>query len=121
MFRTSKDFRRLCKERVASTFAALGLEVPLFYDVPGHQYAVAELKHRGQIHKIEVYDDDVVMLAGKSLFECYMRDEWQNEDTLISGFTTRLTRYLSGGSWEGPNEERLPYKIGAAFKRLWRR
>ena len=121
---TLKDFREPCRDRVMATFSALGLDVPGFREVEDANYLLAEFEHRGRTHRIEIYDDSVVMLEGRHLFEAYMAKENESTQSLIDGFTTRLSRYLTGGPWEGPDEkgpiDRVRAAAGAALRSLRR-
>jgi hypothetical protein len=106
VWRASSSFAQRCMERIAATFRAAGRNAPEFLpdssiDVP---YFRARFEHLGKTHTLEVCRDQVTMHAGPLLFECYMKAEWSSEDAYITGFATRLSRYLGGGKWEGQNE-----------------
>jgi hypothetical protein len=114
------DFRKACRERVVTTFTTLGLAAPGFREVEGGRYLVAEFEHRGRTHRIEIYDDSVVMLEGRYLFEAYMPKENESEQALIDGFTARLSRYLTGGPWDGLDEKSPIDRVRAAAARVFR-
>ena len=52
-----------------------------------------------QSHRIEIYEDSVVMHQGDRLFEPYMTQELESDQAQIQGFCERLDRYLGGGDW----------------------
>lgn len=83
----------------------------------------ASFSCEGQEHRIELYGDSMVMLAGESLFEVYMPAEFKTERAYVMGFAERLDRYLSGGDWAGPDEagavEKWLRKLWPRWKR-WR-
>lgn len=60
--------------------------------------------YRSIPHNIELATDSPWMYAGEIRFECYLRPEWRNFQTLAEGFVKRLDRYLSGGPWAGQDE-----------------
>ena len=103
------DFQKDCIQRIGEVFSRHHLEPPTFVRGEGSSgwyWAIFSLN--AQEHRIEVYPNIVVMHRGESYFECYMDEEWKSEEALIEGFATRLDRYLSGGSWAGPDEKGLP-------------
>ncbi|MCI0423968.1 MAG: hypothetical protein L0312_32945 [Acidobacteria bacterium] len=120
--RVSPDFQRRCHDRVLQVFKELGLPRPVFRDMSGERPSLtAGFEHRGKTHSIEIYSDDVVMIEGESLYECYLRSEFRSEESWIEGFASRLSRYLSGGDWAGPDEEGWPEKAAEGLKRLLHR
>lgn len=117
--RISSEFRERCRARLVGVFAGLGLQLPRFREVRGERPSLtAQFEHQGRSHDIEIYADDVVMLEGKSLYECYLRREYRNDESLIEGFASRLSRYLTGGSWAGPDEQGWPEKVADGLRRL---
>jgi hypothetical protein len=115
--RLSKEFAARCRDRILDVFASLDLEPPRFQAREGNlPYIAGEFAHGGRTYRIEIYNENVVMHEGGRYYECYMRDEFQNEESLIRGFAIRLTRLLSGGPWEGPDEKSVFDRI-VAFAR----
>jgi len=121
MLTDGKGFREFCRERVATTLSTLGLDRPAFGEAQDGSYLLAEFEHRGRVHRIEIYDDGVVMLEGQHLFEPYMPAENESLGSLVDGFTTRLSRYLAGGPWEGPAEKGPIDRIRAATRTILRK
>ena len=60
---------------------------------------------KGEEHVLAVFEDNVNMRQGPSLYECYMPEEFVGEDVRVENFVVRLDRYLSGLSWAGEGEE----------------
>ncbi len=87
----------------------------------GLEWFAADFVLNGREHTIGVYDDDVTMTAESRLFECYLRREYLSEATLVDGFSARLTRYLSGGPWDDPDEQGVLELIKGKMKGLFRR
>lgn len=113
-------FQGLCGERLSQVMLRHGRDVS-FKHVNGDPGPIAVVfEFDGRTHEIGIYEDTVNMREGKSLFECYMTEEFESELALIEGFATRLDRYLSGGPWEGPDETGLPDLIKGSVKRFFR-
>lgn len=119
-FRPSKDFRSNSRERIFSVFSSVGTVAPTFDDSPGERYLIGQFELRQVPHTIEIYDDTIVMHAGKHLFECYMPEEYRTEESYISGFASRLGRYLRGEEWAGPTERTIGGLIRHSLSRLMR-
>ncbi|HKI00414.1 MAG TPA: hypothetical protein VKK31_00395 [Thermoanaerobaculia bacterium] len=115
-------FQQACIQRIEEVFSRHHLEAPSFMQGEGSSgWYWATFSLKGQEHRIEVYPDIVVMHRGESYFECYMDEEWKSEEALIEGFAIRLDRYLSGGSWAGPDEKGLPDLIKQKVEKVLRR
>lgn len=121
----SASFRDECRDRIAGVFVARGLQAPVFRRWGEDEVRLlGQFDHSGRTHEIEISEGDIVMTQGKQLFECYLRDEYGDNESLIQGFTDRLGRYLSGGGWAGPAEADLGAWVHGGFRwlvRAWRR
>lgn len=116
---TSKDFKVRCRDRVLEVFASLGGEAPTFRALRGDlEYLSGDFQHEGRTYTIEIYDENVLVQEGKHRYECYLREEWVSEESLLNGFASRLTRLLSGGPWAAPGEGSFLSRVGAAIKKL---
>jgi hypothetical protein len=117
----SASFRDECRDRIAGVFVACRLRPPDFRRWGDREVRLlARFEHAGRIHEIEISEDDIVMTQGKQLFECYLREEHRNPESLIQAFTYRLGRYLSGGDWARPTEPGLRAWVCGGFRRLVR-
>lgn len=118
----SRTFQASCVERIRGVLAEHGYaDVTFVRRTDGRFRWVASFVFQGKRHKIEVYEDGPVMLCGKQLFEPYQPEEFQDKQALREGFATRLDRYLSGGSWEGPDEAGVWESLKASLKRIFSR
>ena len=112
-------FREECRERIAAVITSRGLPPPTFRAWGDDEVRfLAQFEHAGCLHEIEISEHDIVMTQGRQLFECYLRGEYRDNESLIQGFTDRLGRYLSGGGWAGPDETKLFAWVCGAFRRL---
>jgi hypothetical protein len=75
---------------------------------------------QGKDYVISVSPDHVLMHSadGRSAYECYLKHELSTPESLISGFASRLDRYIGGGSWAGPDEEGLLDRILNKLRRF---
>ena len=64
-------FQRTCIGRIGETLATHALQVPTFHRQDRGWY-VGEFRFRERAYRIEVYDDLVVMHAGRYYYEPYM-------------------------------------------------
>jgi hypothetical protein len=121
VFKGGKEFQQKCVARLLEVFVENGLdEVRFERRSNGLNWFAAEFTLKGRQHTVGVYERDVTMTAGDSLFECYMRHEFASEEALIESFAARLDRYLSGGPWEGLDEKSFPELIKEKVKSLLR-
>jgi hypothetical protein len=108
-----------CRDAVALVFQSEGFEAPHFSasDTGDQEFWVATFRLRGEEHRIEIARDLPMLYVGNRRLECYLPEEFENQDALIKGFAARLRRLLSGGSWGDPAEQGLPDRV----RRFWRR
>lgn len=62
-------------------------------------YYLAEVEYRGRLYEIGIYPDDLNIHCGKSLFEPYLRREYENDDVLLASFLERVRLLFSGREW----------------------
>lgn len=118
----SREFQESCAARIREVLARHGYDdVSFEYVTNGLPRYVAEIDVQGKPHEIEVYETRPVMLSGKQLFEPYMPEEFESQESLLDGFATRLDRYLGGGGWEGPDEPGFWQAVKLSFKGLFGR
>ena len=115
------EFQQACIERLSQVLKKHKKEGSFEHQVNGLVRFTVVFDFEGRTYEIGIYKETVTMWEGRSLFECYMPEEFESEPALIDGFATRLDRYLSGGPWEGPAEKGLPDLIKENVKRLFRR
>jgi hypothetical protein len=116
--RLTSELRTRCRDQIAAVLAAHGLEAPLFRGTDGRAWLSGQFEYHGRTHVINIDDDNVVMLVGTQLFECYQSSEFESADSLISSFTERLARYLDGGAWAGPDEKGLREALIGVLRRM---
>jgi hypothetical protein len=51
---------------------------------------------------VAIYDDEINIVQGPNLYECFLPDEFGSDEALVESFATRLRRLLSGGDWATP-------------------
>ena len=98
----SPGLQRLCLDSIIGVLEEHGYPSPRasFHLVENDlRRYVAEIEIRGEPHQIEVYEQQPVMLKGKSLFELELRHEFLDEATVAKSFAARLDRYLKSGEW----------------------
>jgi hypothetical protein len=117
----TEGFRDFCRREVAMVFSSLGHDAPTFRKASDGDHLVGEFRYRDRDHRIEIYNDDVVMLDGVHLFEAYMPREWETAESVVAGFCERLRRYLAGGPWDVLEDE-SPFiaRVRAAARALFR-
>ncbi len=117
-------FQETCARRVAEVLSRHGFASTIFVAGEGTSswYWTAFQFHQKE-HRIEIYPKIVVMHQDEDqlYFECYMNDEFESEAALIKGFSTRLDRYLGGGTWEGPEEKGFLEVVKGKIERLFGR
>jgi hypothetical protein len=106
----SPTFKDRCRDRILTVFSALHLQAPSFEQRYGTGSLAGDFEIGGTPHEIEIYGEGVVMHSGRHAYECYMPKELRSEEALIEAFAGRLTRLLSGGTWEEPSEQ--PWWLG---------
>lgn len=65
-----------------------------------------EFDWQGNRYTIAIFADEINMREGKNLYECYLREEFESDDTYIHAFCARLSRFLRDGEWKAPQEDR---------------
>lgn len=112
------ELKAECRDRIVAVFAARDIEAPAFMKIAANRTSLSgQFRHQGRLHEIMIDDDNVVMLAGKQLLECYMPAEFESAESLIASFSERLGRYLDGGAWAGPNEKGIRELLVSALRR----
>lgn len=114
----SPDVQQRYRNEIEGVFAKLGLQPPAFHLVDNSGVLVGEFRHNGRLYQIEIQSGNVVMVGGEQLFECYLRSEFRDEQSLINGFAARLERYLSAGLWRHPDERGLSDWLRDAVKKV---
>jgi len=95
--RLDKDGTR---DRIVGVFTKLGLRPPVFLPVGAQgEYLSGGFQHQNRMYTIEIYDEDVLMHEGTSIYECYSREDYRGSEALVNSFTDHLSRYLSGQPW----------------------
>jgi hypothetical protein len=74
----------------------------------------------GEEHVLSVYEENINLTQGPNLYECYMPEEFESDETLIEGFAARFKRYLLGGEWKGEDEIWFLDKLKSVLKRALR-
>jgi hypothetical protein len=115
----SPNFRDRARQRIGEAFVNADLSPPDFLGI--EDALVATFQLRGRKYEIILHEEDLVMVEGDSLYECYMAEELRNEEAFIEGFAARLSRFLEGGVWEGSDEKGLVGRIGELARRLLKR
>jgi len=113
------NFQKVAKKAIVDVLRERGIPQAFMEaeDADGKPWMSCVFQWSGREYEIEIFQDSVVMTSGKELFEPYMPREFSSADAQIIGFTTRLDRYLSGGDWEGPDEEGFVERCLKAFRR----
>lgn len=116
----SNAFQKSARSKLANVLAKHGIDQGFqeSEDADGRPWMLCVFEWKGEEHQIEIFEETVVMTKGRQLFEPYMPEEFTSDEAQICGFCTRLGRYLSGGTWEGPDERGWAGRILRRLRRL---
>jgi hypothetical protein len=99
-------FQRAAVETLDAVLKARSVEFDGFHVKQGTVLSAwATFQLDGEEHTIGVFDREINMREGASLFEAYLPSEFRTPDALIASFALRLDRYLRERIWSLPEEE----------------
>lgn len=77
---------------------------PFTWNIGAKRALWSKFDFQGEEYLLAIYEDELNMIQGPNLFECYMPEEFHTDRVLIESFMIRLDRLLSGGDWASPEE-----------------
>jgi hypothetical protein len=103
---TENRFQEQAEQRIRVILAEHGLQIHFdrTTDSWGEPLIRGSFTWDGDCHVIEVFVPSIVMMVRGRLYELYLSREFASESAMIDSFCVRLDRFLSSGSWEGPDE-----------------